>query len=373
MKRIGLIILAAALAVLCFFADRHLLSNDSASALYKRKSIHDNYDYYSSYDSGSFSYADAEGMTGEESTACDFRNLVDMVEYLSQFGGEIPMRDGKYIVSHNEFYMADGQLRTVDIASGTLRGDDSSGGQPPLYKGMPIFEGSMYMYMGGSMPCAYDSSGYGHALSYTYNGFFSLLLDDYNGDGNPDFVYRTCDPGGSGSYYYMQCMTPELRSNSQKLPSPHRNADSSFYVHGENAPSIRLNRIDRETVFYLTKNENEIYPVILDSDLRSVSDRFSVDGKLYSSFYEDGVLSLKCTCLDMPWGFSTQEEAAGLSLRKLTDRMWEKTDCPEETSFKLRSYSSDQVKLKIPLEKGVYRMEIYPEGGGIAVTEFTVR
>lgn len=450
MNKIGLIILAVVLSALCFIADRHILSEDVDSALYKQEKSRNNYDYnYDhdySYDGGSFSYSDAEGLTAEEfnelygdeyelmywaseysdtvpegriirvedawgffqgqqddgrtvlnaywskgkaseETVCDFRNLVDCDEYFAQFGEEMPMHDDEYLVSHNEFYMADGQLCTVDITSSFLNDDimdimENGGqpvpGQPPLDRSKPVFTGRKYTYIslelggGVSTPCAYDSDSRS-ALHYIYNGYFSLLLDDYNGDGNPDYVIRTCDPGSSGSYYYMQCMTPTGRANSQSLPSPHRNADSSFYVHGENAPSIRLNRIDRETVFYLTKDGNEIYPVILSSDLRSVSDSFSADGKLYSSFYENGTLFLKCTCLDIPQGYSTQDETARLFLQKLNDRMWEKTDFPEETAFKLRSYSDNEVKFEIPLEKGVYRMEIYPESGGIAVTEFTVR
>lgn len=326
----------------------------------------------------------SQGKASEE-TVCDFRNLEDCDEYFSQFGEEALMHDGEYVVSHNEFYMADGQLCTVDITSSFLEDTDPmiNGGQPipgqPLLdRSKPVFKGQKSEYisleLGGGVitPCAYDS-GSRSALYYIYNGYFSLLLDDYNGDGNPDYVIRTCAPSSGGSYYYMQCMTPTGRANSQSLPSPHRNADNSFYVYGENVPSIRLNRIDRETVFYLTKDENEIYPVILNSDLHSVSDSFSVDGKLYSSFYKNGALFLKCTCLDVPQGYLTQDEAARLFLRKLNDRMWEETDFLEETSFKLRSYSDNEVKLEIPLEKGVYRMEIYPESGGIAVTEFTVR
>lgn len=444
MKKIGLIILTVVLAALCFIADRHIILRDPASALYKRKESRNNYDYDYSYDNGSFSYSDAEGLTAEEfnelygdeyelmywaseysdtvpegriirvedawgffqgqqddgrtvlnaywskgkapeETVCDFRNLVDCDEYFAQFDEEAPMHDGEYLVSHNEFYMADGQLCTVDITSAFLdtadlmkNGGQPIPGQPLLDSRKPVFTGRKNEYisleLGGGVitPCAYYS-GHGGALHYIYNGYFSLILDDYNGDGNPDYIIRTCNPGSSGSYYYMQCMTPTGRANSQSLPSPHRNADSSFYVHGENAPTIRLNRIDRETVFYLTKDGNEIYPVILNSDLRSVSDSFSVDGKLYSSFYENGVLFLKCTCLDIPQGYSTHDEAARLFLRKLNDRMWEKIDFHKETSFQLRSYSDDEVKLEIPLEKGVYRIEIYPESGGIAVTEFTVR
>lgn len=442
MNKIGLIILAAALAVLCFIADRYILSRDAYSAIYEQAENRDDYDY--SYDSGSFSYSDAEGMTAEEfndlygdeyelmywaseysdtvpegriirveeawgffqgqqndgrtvlnaywskgkvpeEAVCDFRNLVDCDEYFAQFGEKAPTHDGEYLVSHNKFYMADGQLCTVDITSGFLddtdpmeNGGQPIPGQPLLDRSKPVFTGRKNEYisleLGGGVitPCAYYSN-HGGALHYIYNGYFSLLLDDYNGDGNPDYVIRTCDPGSSGSYYYMQCMTPTGRANSQSLPSPHRNADNSFYVYGENAPSIRLNRIDRETVFYLTKDENEIYPVILNSDLNSVSDSFSVDGKLYSSFYENGVLFLKCTCLDIPQGYSAHDETARLFLRKLNGRMWEETVFPEETSFRLRSYSYDEVKLEVLLEKGVYRMEIYPESGGIAVTEFTVR
>lgn len=443
MNKIGSIILTVVLAVLCFIIDRHILSCDVNSALYMREESHNNYDhdydYDYSYDSGSFNYSDAEGLTEEkfdelygdeyklmywaseysdtvpegrivrvenawgfyqgqqddgrtvlnaywskgkapDEAVCDFRNLVDCDEYFAQYGGEAPMHEGEYLVSHNEFYMADGQLCTVDITSEFPDAIDpiKNGGQPLPDSRKPLFTGRKNEYisleLGGGVitPCAYDS-GSRSALSYIYDGYFSLLLDDYNGDGNPDYVIRTCDPGSSGSYYYMQCMTPTGRANSQSLPSPHRNADNSFYVYGENAPSVRLNRIDRKTVFYLTEDENGIYPVILNSNLRSVSDSFSVDGKLYSSYYENGALFLKCTCLDIPQGYSAQDEAARLFLRKLGGRMWEETDFSEETSFRLRSCSSDEVKLEIPLEKGEYRMEIYPEGGGIAVTEFTVR
>ena len=271
MKKIGLIILSAALAVLCFFADRYILSGDVTSALYKRDGIHDNYDHD---DSVSFSYSKAEGLTEEEfnrlygdryrlmywaseysvtvpegrlirvenawgfyqgqqndgrtvlnaywsmgkapeEAVCGFRNLVDCDEYFAQFEGEFPMRDDEYLVSHNEFYMADGQLCTVDITSSFLddadfmdiaNGGQPVPGQPPLDRSKPVFDGKMRQYisleLGGGVitPCAYDSNDR-YALCYIYNGYFSLLLDDYNGDGNPDFVYRTCDPGGDGSFW----------------------------------------------------------------------------------------------------------------------------------------------------------------------------
>lgn len=438
MNKVVTVILAVILSVGCFFLDRYIITKDRGSAFYKETENEKNYETNISR----IDYLDVQGLTekefdrlygseyklvyanfeysntipegniirveqyvghyGMDSTdedgriyltaylsmgmpASDLRNLIDCDEYFVQFGDKPPMYGDEYLVSHNQFYMADGQLCTVEITSAFLDTDDPMenggkpiSGQPPLDRRKPVFTGKKHEYIslelggGGISPCAYDS-GSRSALHYIYNGYFSLLLDDYNGDGDPDYIIRTCDPGSGGSYYYMQCMTPTGRANSQSLPSPHRNADNPFYVYGENAPSIRLNRIDRETVFYLTRNDDsEIYLVILDSELHKVNNIYSVNGKLYSSFYEDGVLSLKCTCLDIPNGYSRQDETASLSLRKLNGRMWEDVTFPEETTFSLRSYTDSEVKLEVPLEKGVYRMEIYPKSGGTTFTEFTV-
>lgn len=438
MNKVVTVILAVILSAGCFFLDRYIITKDKGSAFYKETENEKNYEtnisridyldvrglsekefdelYGSEYELvyANFEYSNTVpegniirveqyvGHFGMDSTdedgriyltaylsmgmpASDLRNLIDCDEYFAQFGDEPPMYGDEYLVSHNQFYMADGQLCTVEITSAFLDDGIPAGnsgqpvpGQPPLDRRKPVFTGRKNTYFSpvpgetAAHSCAYSSDN-SSALSYIYNGYFSLLLDDYNGDGNPDYIIRTCDPDRTGSYYYMECMNTVRHSVSQELPSPRRNADKSFYVYGESAPSIRLDRIDRETVFYLTKYDSEIYPVILDSELHKVNDIYSVDGKLYSSYYEDGVLTLKCTCLEIPDGYSRRDETAGLSLYKLNDRMWESVQFPEKTTFSIRSYAHDEAQLEVPLEKGIYRMEIAPEGGGAAVTEFVVR
>lgn len=422
MNKVVTVILAVILSAGCFFLDRYIITKDRGSAFYKETENEKNYEtnisridyldvrglsekefnelYGSEYELvyANFEYSNTVpegniirveqyvGHFGMDSTdedgrlyltaylsmgmpANDLRNLIDCDEYFAQFGDEPPMYGDEYLVSHNQFYMADGQLSTVEITSEQLETD----GSKPVFTGRKNTHNSPIPGETAGSCCAYNSSGDG-ALEYIYEGYFSLLLDDYNGDCEPDYIIRTSDPDPTGSYYYMECMNAVRHSVQQELPSPRSNADKSFYVYGESSPSIRLDRIDRETVFYLTENyDNEIYPVILDSELHKVNDIYSVDGKLYSSYYEDGALSLKCTCLDIPDGYSRRDETASLSLRKLNGRMWEDVTFPEETTFSLRSYTDNEVKLEIPLEKGVYRMEISPESGGVAVTEFVVR
>jgi hypothetical protein len=292
---------------------------------------------------------------------CDFVNKIDPDKY---FSDSDPIIDPEYgcLVSHNVFDSSDGDELIVDVYSSQYIDGVFCG----------IMDTHMYNESGGGVitPCAYDSAARS-ALKYTYNDHFSLLLDDYNNDGNPDFTLRTGDIRKDGAFYYINYATNESYPvHHTNFETPLYNSDSAVFVYGETADSIRLDHTDMDHSFFLTKTtEGDVVPYMFSSSLRSCDySPYAVGNRLYSAFYENGILTLKATDCDADTVMYT--DAVTVNVRKYNERVWESCDS-FKTSFE-REIWVHKAYREVKLKKGFYQLEIVTPDG-TAYAEFMVR
>ena len=299
-------------------------------------------------------------------TLSDFTNKIDCEEYFANKKGMYYPDSNEYLVSHNVFVNSDRSKVTVDITS-------------RYYKKDGIYSGKMRCYIQNSehgsvsYPCAFDSES-GSGLKYTYNDNFPLLLDDYNNDGNPDYLIRTGDPEDGGAFYYIEYSVNEAYPvHHTNFSTPKRNSDSAVFIYGRKADSIRLDHTDMNHFFFLTKNGDKIVPYMYDSDFESCSyANYAVGNRLYSAFYEDGVLTLRAT--DCNGNEEIYGDAVTVTVRKLDDRIWNRCGeftvqfVPDENYCALAHIA----KYEQSFEKGLYQLEIKTPDGS-AYAEFAVR
>lgn len=292
----------------------------------------------------------------------DFVNQIDPDEYF----GDDPVYDddkGGYLVSHNVFDTTDGGQVKVDIFSSKYNDG--------------VFGGRMDMSIRGksgavNTPCAYDSA-VRSALKYTYSDNFALLLDDYNFDGNPDYVFRTGEPAYGGAFYYIEYATNESYPvHHTNFLTPKQNSDSAVFVYGRSADSIRLAHTDMEHFFFLTRTDDGIEPYMYSSDFWECSyDDYAVGGRLYSAFYENGVLTLTAT--DCAEDMTMYPYGIPVNIRKYDERIWK--SCGSFTAENFVSESNlweRSAAYETKLEKGLYQLEIITPDG-TAYAEFMVR
>lgn len=297
-------------------------------------------------------------------TDSDFTNKIDSEEYFSNKKGMKYPDSSEYLVSHNVFDNSDGSTVTVDITSRFY--DDG------------IYSGKMSCYIrndmhgGVSYPCAYDSEQRS-GLSYSYNGNFSLLLDDYNNDGNPDYLIRTGDAKDGGAFYYIEYSVNEpYPVHHTNFSTPKKNSDSAVFVYGRRNDSIRLDHTDMEHFFFLTKDGNNVVPYMYNSRFQQCEySDFAVGDRLYSAFYEDGVLTLRATdCAD---NMVNYEDEMTVTVRRLDGQIWSR--CGEfSANFNERNYCRfvHSFEYEQSFEKGLYQLEIKTPDGS-AYAEFAVR
>lgn len=290
-----------------------------------------------------------KGGIGESDERCDFKNLIDPEDWFD--GSERDYNDvdehttPSYTVSYNEYYTARGDKAAVRIYSYTC-------GTGKQFMSVRVGSHSRVH------PCAYDSSETS-ALSYSYEDHFSLLLEDYNADGTPDFCYRIGDVGGGKSAYYGMYLTdPEGRAQGRRHRGVDGIADEGFLVYGETADSIRLGVVNRDTYFFLSEYEGEVVPAFFDmasGDMLSEDEtkKFFDHGAVFTSRYEDGIIYLKATEVTG----NVFEGRAELSLKKLDDMVWEDVPLGERYGdFYAECFGSDCEEIPVTLPRGLYRL-----------------
>ncbi len=299
-------------------------------------------------------------------TLSDFTNKIDCEEYFANKKGMYYPQTNEYLVSHNVFVNGDRSKVTVDITS-------------RYYKKDGIYSGEMRCHIQNSehgsvsYPCAYDSEQRS-GLSYSYNGNFSLLLDDYNNDGNPDYLIRTGDAKDGGAFYYIEYSVNEpYPVHHTNFSTPKKNSDSAVFVYGKRDDSIRLDHTDMDHFFFLTKDGNNVVPYMYDSKFKQCEySDFAVGDRLYSAFYEDGVLTLRVT--DCESRREIYEDEVSVTVRKLDEQIWSR--CGEFSA----KFDPDKdycrfvhtAEYEQDFEKGLYQLEINTPDG-IAYAEFPVR
>ena len=294
----------------------------------------------------------------------DMKNLVDPCVYFSEPENEYI--NSEYVISHNEFYLSNGEMCTVDIT-------DSSG--------------EMHIHASS------EHERKALCYNYDYDGHFILVLDDYNNDNNPDFVIRVCNKNGKGGYYSLnRTETDSYYCYGQSLNIAGR-SEPSFYICGTTEDSVRLDHIDKNHFFFLTENDGEICPAVFDSGFRRCdAEDYMIRDRLFSAFYSEGTLYLKAT--NSKENMNTFDGTANITIRHLDGSIWRKVSQTEKLTFSERT--KEQIsrerdidgfihgflendhfisiaRKNIELQKGLYSIEIEVPGDEIFYLDFYVR
>lgn len=324
--------------------------------------------YYDSYGGSNIGSYDNEEEAAHVDPRCDLTNLTDPDTYFKD-NDPIFNDDHEVIVSHNEFYLADGTLAEMNITSAGYGYDEN---------GNMVFSGKKYLWgYGANTPCAYDSS-VTSAVSFTHNGHFALLFDDYNNDNEPDFVIRVSDydpQAGNGAFYYLTLINPGYEYTHTgvagvSLSTPKGYADRGFFVYGETADAIRLGHIRRDVYFFLTLDRDDnVIPMAFNSRGNSVScDEYILNGMIFTSHYEKG-------CLEITAANTLYEQnscEAHINIKRLDGKVWRDENVSFEYNFTPWILDSQTAYFPMEPEKGLYRAEITVDGE-YNFTEFYVR
>lgn len=127
-----------------------------------------------------------------------------------------------------------------------------------------------------------------------------------------------------------------------------------------------------EHFFFLTRTDDGIEPYMYSSDFWECSyDDYAVGGRLYSVFYENGVLTLTAT--DCAEDMTMYPYGIPVTIRKYDERIWK--SCGSFTAENFVSESNlwkRSAAYETKLEKGLYQLEIVTSDG-TAYAEFMVR
>ncbi|MDE7293834.1 MAG: hypothetical protein K2N72_05360 [Oscillospiraceae bacterium] len=179
--------------------------------------------------------------------------------------------------------------------------------------------------------------------SFKYDGDFTLQLEDYNNDGIPDYIYKADDPDKKGCRYILQYTDGE---------------SSLIYIYGETSDSPKLDRIDREHFFYLTKKNEYPSPIVLNANGETLDGKdYENNGWLFTSYYENGTISLNGTAAYTTARLTNEAEIA---VKKLDELVWRNINVPQfNTEFSVnRAFESDTATIAKELEQGVYKIEV---------------
>ncbi|MBQ3919053.1 MAG: hypothetical protein II695_05215 [Oscillospiraceae bacterium] len=313
-----------------------------------------------------------EGMTdGLFGLGNEHENLADMDEYYSN--GIPTAEGGDYIYSHNEVMMSNGKLCTVDLTSEEM---EENGGEMTFF-GYNYTRSKIEATGGVSHPQSYDSDKR-EPVSFSVNGPFLLKFDDYNMDGDPDYVLRVSDVNGNGAFYELDYIICDNYTDYGLHPnwSSRTHSDSSFYVWGETDPTIRLRHIDREHFCFITEDEDgKVYTLVADKEFnqRDGSNYASHD-KIWTAVYKDGVITADALNLSEYIEEYTNGEAVSrktepmagevkMMIRRYENGVWHRVDAPETAVFKEKSRMEGRAVINAKLAPGDYKIEFITDEG----------
>ncbi|MBQ3843078.1 MAG: hypothetical protein II820_10355 [Ruminiclostridium sp.] len=175
-------------------------------------------------------------------------------------------------------YMADGRIGYVAIYPRTYVKTGKDGIKTAVYDNAFFGEDRKSTY---SSPVDYkDGEG---AQKENFHETFSLVFDDYNGDGNADFALKqsASDETKDGARYEVRCMSNDITPRGERF---------SFFMAGRTEESIRLQHIDGGRYVYWSKDKNgKLTPNAEIDDYRMYSERYYLPAKLRAYDDEDKI------------------------------------------------------------------------------------
>ncbi len=160
-------------------------------------------------------------------------------------------------------YMADGRIGYVAIYPRTYASTDKNGIKAAVYDNAFFDEKYVCTY---SSPVDYVD--YEGAQNENFHEKFSLVFDDYNGDGSADYALKQSagKENADGATYEVRCMSNDLTPRAERF---------SFFMAGRHEESIRLQHIDSSRYVYWSKGtDGKLYANVTVDDYRMYSERY---------------------------------------------------------------------------------------------------
>jgi hypothetical protein len=167
-------------------------------------------------------------------------------------------------ISHNVLMLSNGSIYYADI------GSSSSYGEPKYSDGVYTgkFARQFYDINGDSTygsPVTYDDSTQS-PNTLKFHDDFSLIFDDYNNDGNPDYTIKIGEDE-NGSTYCISCMS----NDGTPRADPY---DNEIYLAGCFDDSVRLQRYEDGYVRWNYGDDGKLTPSTTLDDYRMYSQRY---------------------------------------------------------------------------------------------------
>ena len=179
------------------------------------------------------------------------------------------------------------------------------------------------------------------------------------------FVCNKSDEVGENGAFYR--LSEGREQSGVSLYSRH----NAFFVKGESDDTVRLDRINRDYCFFISRNPSSLryIPMLMDSSGHCISgDDYVNNGLVFTSRYEDGQIFLKAVNVNV----EDCECIAQLALKRLDGQVWRDTGAVvEKQGYEVPGYESAEKCIAIDLDGGIYKIGI-TIGGEYTETEFYV-
>lgn len=200
--------------------------------------------------------------------------------------------------------------------------------------------------------------------SYTANVYISSGSPTSAKDLDVFVCNKSDEVGENGAFYRLS----EGREQSGvSLYSRH----NAFFVKGESDDTVRLDRINRDYCFFVSRNPSSLryIPVLMDSSGYCISgENYVNNGLVFTSRYEDGQIFLKAVNVNV----EDCECIVQLALKRLDGKVWRDTGAVlDKQGFEVIGYENAEKCIAIDLDGGIYKIGI-TIGGEYTETEFYV-
>ena len=179
------------------------------------------------------------------------------------------------------------------------------------------------------------------------------------------FVCNKSDEVGENGAFYR--LSEGREQSGESLYSRH----NAFFVKGESDDTVRLDRINRDYCFFISRNPSSLryIPVLMDSSGYCISgDSYVNNGLVFTSRYEEGQIFLKAVNVNV----EDCECIAELTLKRLDGQVWRKTGAVlDKQGYEVPGYESVEKCIDIDLDSGIYKIGI-TIGNEYTETEFYV-
>ena len=187
---------------------------------------------------------------------------------------------GNVVISHNPYMISDGKIFYADIDLPTSRDltDNKDGTVTGKFGDIFYAEDGTSVY---SSPVDYNQAAY-EPYELTFTNGFSLVFDDYNCDGNPDFTIKVGE-NESGSRYRVECIANDGSPRAGRI-------GTETFVAGRFEDSIRLQNTENGYVTWSKGSDGKLTPSQKVDNYRMYSQRYYLPAQFRGYTNENNII-----------------------------------------------------------------------------------